>query len=262
MDLATVVGVVLGLGLTAGSILMGGSLTGFINLPGLMIVLGGTVAATLIRFPLPVVMGAGKVAKKAFMQKGESPLETVSTLVEVCTKARKEGVLALDGYETNDSFLKKAVELLVDGLQGPPLRSALTGEMEFLKERHKRGQKVFKGMGASAPAFGMIGTLIGLVQMLTTLDDPSKIGPGMAVALLTTFYGALLANLIFIPIAEKLEDRSKEETLRMEMVIEGIVEVIAGGTPSSLERKLLSFLEPKQRIGLQQQKAASTKKAA
>ena len=183
----------------------------------------------------------------------------MKSLVEVCTKARKEGVLALDNIEVNDSFLKKAIELLVDGLQGPPLRSALLSEMEFLKARHKRGQKVFKGMGASAPAFGMIGTLIGLVQMLTTLDDPSKIGPGMAVALLTTFYGALLANLVFLPIADKLEDRSKQETLKMEIVIEGVLEVLSGGTPSSLERKLLSFLEPKERFPARVEQA---KKAA
>ncbi len=250
MDLATIIGVVAGLGLILGAILLGGSLSAFINIPGLAIVFGGTIAATLIMQRLNIVIGAIKVGLNVLVDRSTPPESIIETIIRLAKIARKDGLLALEKEELNNPFLEKGIRLVVDGLNPEDVTAVLRTELMYLKQRHKRGQKVFKFMAATSPAMGMVGTLIGLVQMLMTIDDPSAIGPAMAVALLTTFYGAVLAFLFFGPIAAKLENRTQEESNRLEMIISGIVGIMNGENPRIIEQRLASFLEPKSRTAV------------
>jgi len=247
MDIATVLGIVAGIVLIASAIILGGNPIIFWNLPSVLIVIGGTIATTFIKFPLSSIFSTFKVVKKAFFQNPLSPEKIISEIVELAKKARKESILALEKVEISDPFLKRGIQLAVDGVDPALIREILDTEINFRKARHKEGQKIFKGMGASAPAFGMIGTLIGLVQMLTKMQDPKSIGPAMAVAILTTLYGALLANLVFLPIADKLELRSEKEILIMQMMVEGVLSILAGDNPNIIEQKLISFISPKLR---------------
>jgi len=247
MDLATIIGVIAGIGLILFAILLGGSLGSFINPPGLAIVVGGTIAATLIMQRLSIVLGAIKVALNVLFYRQKPAKEIIDSVIALATIARKEGLLALEREEIDNAFLQKGVNMIVDGLSDKDVENVLRTELNYLKQRHRRGQKVFKFMAASSPAFGMVGTLIGLVQMLMTMDDPSSIGPSMAVALLTTLYGAILAFLFFAPIAAKLESRTTEETDRLEMIMAGLAGVMNGDNPRIIEQQLISFLEPKER---------------
>ncbi len=247
MDLATIVGIVVGFGLIIGSILIGGSLMAFVNIPGIVIVLGGTLAATLISEKMGTFIGAAKVALKAFFSKPVAVDKTITRLIELATLMRKDGALALENEEIDDPFLAKGVRLSVDGLAPDEVHGALMSEMRSFKDRHKQGHRIFRFMGATAPAMGMVGTLIGLVQMLQVMDDPDSIGPSMAVALLTTLYGAILAFLVFIPIADKLECRTKDEAQNMAVVLMGVDSLLKGENPRFMRDKLDSFLEPKQR---------------
>lgn len=249
MDIATFGGIIAGIVLLGWAMASGSSLLIFWNPPSLMITVGGTFAATLINYPLRQMLGVVGVLKNAFFKKAMDPSEVISILVSFAEKARREGLLALedDAQQLEDGFLQKGIQLVVDGTDPELVRSILETELAFLEDRHKAGQGIFETMGALAPAFGMIGTLIGLIQMLKNLDDPSAIGPGMAVALLTTFYGALMANLIFIPIAGKLKVKSAEEVLLKEVMIEGILSIQSGDNPRIVEEKLKAFLAPKTR---------------
>jgi chemotaxis protein MotA len=247
LDKGSVIGIVLGFGLVVGAILLGGSLLSFINGPGLLIVVGGTIAATLISENLGVAIGAAKVALQAFQEPTVAVSETIDRLVNLATVARKDGLLALEEVEIPDSFLAKGIRMAVDGLPPENVRSALVVEMQSLRDRHRKGQRIFRFMGATAPAMGMVGTLIGLVQMLQTMEDPSSIGPSMAVALLTTLYGAVLAFLVFNPIADKLEGRTKDEVRNMSVIIEGIGSVAQKESPRVMRERLEAFLDPTQR---------------
>jgi len=249
MDIATLLGIISAFGLVIIAIVMGGGISLFINVPSLMIVVGGTLGATMINFPLKDVLGAVSVVKNVFFSKAQSVSDIVRQFIEFGNKARREGILALEAdlRTIDDEFVKKGLQLSVDGLEPQIIHEILDTEVEFLKERHHLGAEIFSTMGTFAPALGMIGTLIGLVQMLQSMDDPSTIGPSMAVALLTTFYGSVMANLICMPIAGKLRTRSKEETLIKEMTIEGILSLTKGENPRILEQKMKSFLAPKQR---------------
>ena len=211
-----------------------------------MITVGGTIGATLINFPMSKVIGVMKVVKKAFFHKESSPENTIATLVEFARVARREGVLALEERlsGTDDPFFRKGVQLAVDGTPPETIRDILTIDLDSLQERHRAGQSIFTAMGTYSPAFGMIGTLIGLIQMLRSLDDPSKIGQGMATALITTFYGALMANLVFLPIAGKLKVRGEEEVLNKQLIMEGIIAIQSGDNPRVVEDKLKSFIAP------------------
>jgi chemotaxis protein MotA len=250
MDVGSLTGVILGIGLILGSIMLQGALGPFISVSSILIVLGGTIAATLINFNLSQVIGSAKIVKIAFMQnKHEEPKEVIDNIVRFAEKARREGLLALEAEaETlDDDFMKKGVELIVDGTDAELVREILETELSFLEERHRTGASIFDGMGASAPAFGMIGTLIGLILMLGNLSDPSAIGPGMATALITTLYGSFLANLFFIPIAGKLKLRSADEILNKQLVIEGILSIQAGENPRIVAEKMKAFLSPSSR---------------
>jgi len=248
VDIATIVGVVAGLGLIIGAITSGGDIGGFVDIPGLMIVAGGTASAMFVMFPFDTVKSSIMVGMKAVRVKPHNPKKIISQVVELAKKVRKEGPLSLQNFKTGDLFLQKAVMMLVDGADHNAMRAILTTEINQIRQRHQVGQTVFEQLGLLAPAFGMIGTLIGLVQMLKTLSDPSAIGPAMAIALLTTFYGALFANLVAIPVAKKLELRSREEVAGLEIIVEGIVGIAKKENPAMLRDRLNAFLNPKARL--------------
>lgn len=246
MDLATILGIVSGFGLVIIAMSLGGGLGWFVNIPSALIVMGGTVGAVLINYPLSDVIGVMGVAKNAFFQKELSANNVIETLVDMSKIARREGILALEKKveDVEDAFFSKGVGLMIDGIEPAALSRILQTELDYLSERHRLGAEIFTSMGNFAPAMGMMGTLIGLVKMLMQMDDPSSIGPAMAVALITTFYGVILANLIFLPIAGKLKTRSASEIMVKELIISGILSVQSGDNPRVLEQKLNSFLSP------------------
>ncbi len=249
MDIATILGLVVALGLMLMAILQGGPLGIFINVPSGLIVGGGTVGVALVHYPLSDIMGAIAIAKKTILNKDESPHELIVQLMEFANKARKEGILSLQGMmdTVDDEFLVKAMQMAVDGQEPETLRTMLSTEVEYLQERHDKGKDIFVSLAAYAPAMGMVGTLIGLVQMLMNMSDPDSIGPAMAVALLTTLYGAVLANVFFAPMAGKLSNRSASETLIKNIVIEGMQSILSGENPRIMEQKLHAFIAPKLR---------------
>jgi chemotaxis protein MotA len=246
MDIATIVGIFAGVILIMSAIVVGGNFVMFIHIPSMLIVFGGTAAATLINFPLGDVLGVIKTVKNVFLHKAVPPTKVIQTIVAFATTARRDGILALESKasEAGDEFLEKSVQLAVDGTAPELIKDILTTELAFLEERHSLGQGVFTSMGTFAPAFGMIGTLIGLISMLASLNDPSMIGSGMATALITTFYGAFIANLIFLPIAGKLKVRTRTEILTKEVIIEGILSIQSGDNPRVIEQKLKAFIAP------------------
>jgi len=249
MDIATILGVISAFGLVILAIFMGGGLQLFINPAALMIVVGGTLGATMINYPLREVFGVFGVVKKALFARNESVKELTGTFADFAQKSRKEGILALEKpiKDVANEFLKKGVQLSIDGLEPEEINNILETEVDFVRSRHQLGAEIFTTMGTFAPALGMIGTLVGLVQMLQNLDDPSTIGPSMAVALLTTFYGSIMANILCLPIAGKLRTRSKEEVLIKEMTVQGVISISNGDNPRILEQKLQAFLPPNQR---------------
>ena len=247
MDFGTVIGIVTGFALIIGAILMDSPLMSFVNPPSLLVVVGGTFATVLTAERLGNVLNGIRVALNAFTDKTRSPREMIDLVGELALAARKDGILALEGFEIEDGFLSKAVRLAVDGIAPEEIRASLHGELLSLAERHKRGQKLFRFMAGIAPSMGMIGTLIGLVQMLQSLSDPAAIGPAMAIALLTTLYGAIIAFMVCSPIAEKLENRTKEETLNMKIVMEGVEGILRGENPRLIIDKLEGFLAPNAR---------------
>lgn len=248
MDLGSFVGIIVGVGLIVGSIMMDGDLSAFWSLPSVMIVLGGTVASIMINYPMKQVMKIFSLTKIAFSRDDKDPNEIISLLVGFAESSRREGLLALEEkiQELDEEFLKKGIQLVVDGTDAELIRSILQIELSFIEERHQSGQQLFEQAGAYAPAYGMVGTLIGLIAMLVDLDDPDKIGSGMAVALITTLYGTVLSNLVFLPIAGKLRNRSGEEILLKEVMIEGILSIQAGENPRIVEEKLRAFIPANQ----------------
>lgn len=247
MDVATIIGILVGCGLVAGTVFFGHSPLIFVNLPSLLLVLGGTLAVTLVRNPMSAVAGTLTVVRKAFATKLVSPEKLIDDIVFFSRKARKESLLSLQDETIEDPFLSKAVMLCVDGQEPAQIRAILETEIAFTAARHKRGQDILEGMGAAAPAFGMIGTLLGLVQMLSSLNNPRALGPAMAVALLTTLYGAIVAYLFALPLADKLRVRSREEVLNMNVCLEGVLGIVQGDPPTAIDERLRAFLAPASR---------------
>lgn len=247
MDIATIIGAVASVLLIIGTILLGGSLTAFINVPSIVVVFGGTVAAGMVAEGMEHVINSIKVALNAVFLRSPNVEATIEIIVDLTTVVRKEGLLALENRTIEDVFLARGVRFAVDGMPADEVQAVLRGELASMKSRHKRGKNFFKFLATTAPAMGMVGTLIGLVQMLQTLSDPSAIGPAMAVALLTTLYGAILANMILGPVANKLELRSGEEGANMEVVISGIESIVKGENARVVQEKLEGFLAPAQR---------------
>ncbi len=247
MDLGTIFGIVAGLTLISGAVVLGGDLVIFINIPGMMIVGGGTIAATLITFPMGETARAFKAAWLVFMGGRQDPNDLVRIMLRLTNLSRQQGLLALSNINTPNQFLHKAAQLIADGSDEEMIRNTLRIEIEGLKHRHAIGQDVFRKMGTYAPAFGMLGTLIGLVQMLQKISDPASLGPAMAVALLTTFYGSFMSSLFLLPIAGKLKARTEEEVISLEIIFEGAISILDNNNPMVVYEKLSSFIAPSRR---------------
>lgn len=248
MDLATIIGIVAGLAVVVTAMLLGGDIGQFIDLPSVLIVIGGGFAATLIRFPLS---GIGKAlvlgGKTAFTHKKINPLDLVEEIAHLGDVVRKSGPLGLENVEVSHPMLRKGTQYVTDGFDLTFIRESLERERDLSLERLTEGRRVFKALGDSAPAFGMIGTLVGLVQLLANMDDPSTIGPAMAIALLTTLYGAVIANLICLPIADKLEAKQANEEVNLSLIIDGITQVRENKSPTLIREMLLAYLPEKLR---------------
>jgi chemotaxis protein MotA len=244
MDIATVIGTLLGFVVVVGAIIAGGGAAMFLHIPSLAITIGGMLCATLIHFSLPQFLSIFSVIKKTIVAKIPAQAELIQRMINFAAINRRDGTLALEPEiaRLSDHFFAKGLQLLVDGQDSESIRDLLTPEIQYLQERHSSGKKILEFMGSAAPAFGMIGTLIGLIQMLRSLDSPEQIGQGMAVALLTTFYGAFTANLIFIPLAGKLGIYSKKESISMEMVLEGICAIAQGDNPTIVRERMQAFV--------------------
>lgn len=250
MDLNTVLGTALCFALVIVAMAVGpGGVMIFVHIPSMTIVLGGTLAVTMMAFPASDLKAFMKIMMITLFQKGSSPSEEIERIVEYANLARREGLLALESklQEVEDTFFAKGIQLVIDGFSAETVRDIMELEAEWQGQRHWTGKKLFEQMAAFSPAFGMIGTLVGLVQMLQDLSDPSSIGIGMATALLTTLYGAMAANMVFIPLAGKLEIRAKMEVLLRSLMIEGVVAVQSGEKPQLIKEKLKGFLAPSAR---------------
>jgi chemotaxis protein MotA len=251
MDLATIIGFMAAFGIVAMGILMGGPMGMFVNGPSMFIVIAGSLAVVLMRSSLSDFIGAAALAGKAFANKVDKPEDLIEKVVELATIARKDGMIALESQEVSNPFLNKGMSMLVDGQDGAAIKSALSTEAGMAIRRAKAGGSIFESWGDFAPAMGMIGTLVGLVQMLANMGDPKSIGPAMAVALLTTLYGAVIANMIAFPIMQKLEQRSEADAVNNELIIKSLVFISEGGNPRVMEGMLYSYLSPKVRSKLE-----------
>ena len=249
VDIATIIGIVVSFGLMIWAILMGGPLSLFIDMPSIAIVFGGTAGVALISFPLADVLGTIAIFKKTVLIREADTNALIAQMMEFATKARKGGILSLQDSidQVEDQFLVKALQMAVDGQEPADLKTMLQTEIDNIAARHSNGAQILDTMGAIAPAMGMVGTLIGLVQMLQNMSDPAAIGPAMAVALLTTFYGAVLANVLFIPMAGKLKTRSKTEILQKTVITEGMESILSGENPRIMEQKLHAYIAPRKR---------------
>ena len=242
MDLATLIGLIGGFGIVVFAMTLGGSIGMFIDVPSVLIVLVGSFLVLMMKYNLGQFLGAGKTAAKAFMFKLESPEEVITLVVELADAARKGGLLSLEGKEISSEFLARGIALLIDGHDEDVVKTVLTKDKNMAVARHKSGAGVWMSLGDLGPAMGMIGTLIGLVAMLSNMDDPKSIGPAMAVALLTTLYGAILANMVAIPFADKLTLRMEEEELIKSMSIDAVLAIQAGQNPRVIESMLRTYL--------------------
>ncbi|MDH3977198.1 MAG: MotA/TolQ/ExbB proton channel family protein [Gammaproteobacteria bacterium] len=243
MDLATLIGMVFGTIVIVLAIITGGDFSTFVNVPGLLVVVGGTIASTLVKFSLSDCVFALKLGiKQAFVDESSDPHALVEQIKDMANKARKDGLLALEDEDFTNVFLKKGVTLCVDGQQPELVQKILAAEMENSISRMQLGARIYSGIGDAAPAFGMIGTLVGLVQMLANMSDPSSIGPSMAVALLTTLYGAFIANMIAIPIADKLSLRYHYDRQTKVLIIEGVIGIAQGESPHVIDEILTTYL--------------------
>jgi len=246
VDIATVIGIILGSITIVGAIVLGGSILIFINVPSILVVGVGSVAAALVAYPLSGLLGLPKIMMKAFFAKPQPIDELITQLVSFAEVARRDGILSLENHmeEMKDPFIVQGVQMAVDGTDPELIEQIMDSDLENLVARHNNGRGVLEAVGKYAPAFGMIGTLIGLVAMLANMDDPSSIGGGMAVALLTTLYGAVISNLFALPMADKLKLRSDEEVLAKTVIIRGVMSIQSGDNPRVVEQKLRTFLPP------------------
>ncbi len=258
MDIASVIGILGGTLLIVVSIAIapGASTKAFIDYPSIVMVVGGAIAALLTSMPLRDVLKIGGVVKKVFFNKSDDVSALIQQIVSLAETARRDGLLALENRlpEISDPFIVLGVQMAVDGTRPEVMEDILRTEMDAVAARHQTGKLIFDQIGKFAPAFGMIGTLVGLIIMLGNMSDPNAIGPGMA--LLTTLYGAIVANVVALPMAEKLGHLSREEQIRMEIVVRGIMAIQAGENPRVIEQKLRTFVPPKARKQQDQKKAA------
>ena len=252
MDIATLIGIVIAFGLMLWAILLGSPLSVFIDIPSVAIVFGGSIGVALINYPLADITGMIAIVKKTVLIQEPDTHKLIAQLLDFAGKARKGGILSLQDQidAIEDKFLVKALQMAVDGQEPAELKAILMTDIDNLAARHSYGSEILNTMGAIGPAMGMIGTLIGLVQMLQNMSDPAAIGPAMAVALLTTFYGAVLANILFIPMAGKLKARSSTEVLQKTVIAEGMDSILSGENPRVMEQRLHTYLAPKKRTSV------------
>lgn len=262
LDFGTIVGLILAIVCMSSALTYMGmaghgtvNLAGFIDPPAILMVLGGGAAVALVGFPLSRVFSLFPIMRMLFIRKKEHPAALIHLIIELATIARREGLLTLEkrSYSIEDPFLRLGVQLTADGIKPETIEEVLRTEMESMETRHNEGRKVLETVGRCGPAFGMIATLLGLVMMLGNLSNAASIGPSMAVALIGTLYGAVIANLICIPMAEKLACLNHEEMLFKEIILRGILSIQAGDNPRIVEQKIITFLPPKFRRGLEEE---------
>lgn len=248
MDIATLIGLVGSFIVVFTAIFLGGSAGMFIDVTSILIVLIGSSFVGLMQYPLGQFLGAGKVAAKAFMFKVVPADTLIDEIYGLADEARKGGLLSLEGKAVSHTFLSKGIQMLVDGHDGTVVKNQLSKDMAQSYYRHNEGAKIFKALGDVAPAMGMIGTLVGLVQMLANMSDPDSIGPAMAIALLTTLYGAMMANMVFLPMQSKLIRRADEELMNKKLILDALLSIQAGQNPRVLDDTLKSYLAEGKRI--------------
>ncbi|MBC3764544.1 flagellar motor protein PomA [Neptunicella marina] len=248
MDLATIIGMIGAIGFIVMAMLLGGEMSMYINVPSILIVFVGSFFVVMMGFTLGQFFNAGKIIGKAFMFKSDQPEDLIAQIVSMADAARKGGFLALEEVEIQSPFMQKGIDMLVDGHDVDVVRDTLAKDISMTSERHEFGSSIFKALGDVAPAMGMIGTLVGLVAMLSNMDDPKSIGPAMAVALLTTLYGAFMANVICIPIADKLKNRAAQEKLNQSLILDGVVGIADGQNPRVIEGLLKNYIAEGKRI--------------
>lgn len=258
MDFATIIGLFTGVALILWAILSSSPLSAFLHAPSAAITFGGAAAAALISFPMENLLAVTKIVRNCFLTRAKDPRELVAEMVRYAETARRDGILALERLtpDIDDPFLVSGLQMAVDGNDPASIEAVLTNELEAVEARHAEGKALFDNLGRYGPAFGMIGTLIGLVIMLGNMNDPKSIGPAMAVALITTFYGALLANLVALPLADKLALRSRQELLLKAIIIKGVMAIQSGDNPRIVEQKLKTFLPSRTRLTPTERKAA------
>lgn len=256
MDLASVFGLVGGIAVILITILISGDLAGYVDIPSIVCTFGGTIAMTFMAFPIRKLKEGFASLKYVFVYKETDAEYVIKSIIDLANIARKEGLLALEeaAQQLKDDFLQKGVLLIVDGTDPELVRNILETELSFIEERHKSNQGVFEFMAAIGPGFGMLGTLIGLINMLANLSDPSTVGPNMAVAIVTTLYGSIIANVFCNPVVNKLKIRSSQESLMKEVMLEGMLSIQAGENPRIIEEKLKAFMSPKLRNMLESSK--------
>lgn len=248
MDIATLVGLIGSFGLVVAAMVMGGDVGVFVNVPSLLIVIVGTLFVVMMKYTLGQFLAVGKIAGKAFMFKSVAPETIIAETVELADAARKGGLLSLEDKTVSSDFMQRGIQLLVDGHDPEVVKALLNKESKLASDRHDMGITIFSAMGDVGPAMGMIGTLVGLVQMLSNMSDPKSIGPAMAVALLTTLYGAMLATMFALPVADKLGRRKDEEALNQALITDGLLAIQAGQNPRVIEQMLKNYLPEGKRV--------------
>jgi len=250
VDIGTIGGLVFAIAaILLSMILGGGNPASLIDVPSMLIVIGGTTGAIIVAFPLATLLKIHTILLAAVFGSRADHAATIKDIVKYAEVARREGILSLENLidEMKDPFIVRGIKMAVDGTDPELIRTIMETELEALEERHSQGKKVLDQIGKYAPAFGMIGTLMGLIAMLQGMDDPSAIGPGMAVALITTMYGALVANVATGPIADKLAANNASEVMLKTIIIAGVMSIQSGDNPRVVESKLLTYLPPAQR---------------
>lgn len=253
MDIATIVGMAVCVLLLVVSITMSGSLLTFVDIPSVVLVFGGAVFATMMCFPLRTMLKMVRVVRKVLLVKPTDAVEHVRTLVRLAEVARRDGILSLENHLNDgdyDDFMVRGLRMAIDGQDPAVIQIAMEQEVETMMERHGEGKALFETLGKYAPAFGMLGTIMGLILMLRNMNDPEALGPGMALALITTFYGSLLSNVLFLPIADKLGSRSGEEIAARLLIMRGVMSIQSGDNPRIVQQKLMAFLDARQREDL------------
>lgn len=250
MDIATLIGLIGAFVMIIGSMIYAGGVSPFVDIPSIVIVIGGTFFVVMAKVPMNVFLGHFRAMAKAFRPSTFDLSAVVTRVVELAAVARKDGMMALEGQAVPDRFFERGIQMLVDGTDEAALIKALKQEIKAMKARHEGYQSAIRAWVDYGPALGMVGTLVGLVLMLGNMSDPKSIGPAMAVALLTTLYGALVANVIFGPILAKLEGYTADEIMYRRLVMEGLRGIARGDNPRSVQEQMVTILPPAEQARL------------